>query len=236
MICRGPTGAGAAQHPKVGANSLRENPYPHPGDRRIAIAKTSVTALKLMSPAYAYAAKLLKFLQWIKPAKRWVLKTPHHLEFPDLIEKHFGNVHFLWPHRTIYESAPSFLSMVTYNHMIFSNNVDEKRIAHHWVRKTGYMLEKALNYRKNGANDGRFIDIDYRELVRDSIPMLSKIYSLNGGLNEALIARFKEHEEENPHRKHGAHHYSPADFGLTETDIDRYTFKYQQFIKEHNGG
>jgi hypothetical protein len=278
-------GTGAAQHPSVGNNTLREHPYPHPGDRRISIAKTSVTALKLMSPgffaihpidamqpeedilmldvsflsttpeammhvpsyaswleqtdqspAYAYAAKLLKFLQWIKPAKRWVLKTPHHLEFPDLIEKHFGNVHFLWPHRTIYESVPSFLSMVTYNHMIFSNNVDERRIARHWVRKTGYMLDKALNYRKNGANDGRFIDIDYRELVRDSIPMLSKIYSLNGGLNEALIARFKDHEEENPHRKHGAHHYSLADFGLTEADIDKHTLKYQQFIKEHNGG
>ena len=61
------------------------------------------------SEAYAFAAKLLKFLQWINPAKRWVLKTPHHLEFPHLIEKHFGKVHFLWPHRELQESVPSFL-------------------------------------------------------------------------------------------------------------------------------
>ena len=86
------------------------------------------------SDAYAYAVKLLKFLQWIRPAKRWVLKTPHHLEFTNLIEKHFGEVHFLWPHRNLQESIPSFLSMVMYNRMIFSNGADERQVADHWVR------------------------------------------------------------------------------------------------------
>lgn len=276
-------GNNAPQSDIAGAQPHRDTPYPHPRDKRISVAKTSVTALKWMSPgffaihpidamqpeedilmldvsflsttpeammhvpsyaswlektdqspAYAYAAKLLKFLQWIKPAKRWVLKTPHHLEFPDLIEKHFGDVHFIWPHRTIYESVPSFMSMVTYNHMIFSNNVDERRIAHHWVRKTGYMLDKALDYRNSEANNNRFIDLDYRELVQDSIPVLSKIYSMNGGLNQGLIKRFQDHEEENPHRKHGTHQYSLADFGLTSSDIDHYTHRYQQFIQVIN--
>jgi hypothetical protein len=253
-------------------------------DKRISVARTSVRALKLMSPgffaihpidihepeedillldvsflsttpeammhvpsyadwlektdqsaAYAYAVKLLKFLQWKKPAKRWVLKTPHHLEFPDLIEKHFGEVHFLWPHRRIYESVPSFLSMVTYNHMIFSNHVDEKRIAAHWVRKTGYMLDKALDYRAKDNNPGRFTDIYYDDMVRNSEKELSRIYSLNGGLTPELISRFENHEREHPHRKYGTHQYSLADFGLTESDIDKYTSRYQQFISEHHG-
>jgi hypothetical protein len=250
-------------------------------DKRIAVAKTSVRALKLMSPgffaihpidpyepeedillldvsflsttpeammhvpsyadwlektdqsaAYAYAVKLLKFLQWKKPAKRWVLKTPHHLEFPDLIEKNFGEVHYLWPHRNIYESVPSFLSMVTYNHMIFSDNIDVKEIAAHWVRKTGYMLDKAMDYRVKNNNPAKFTDINYDDLVRNSEKELSRIYSLDSGLTPELIARFKNHERDHPHRKHGTHHYSMADFGLTEADIDKYTIRYQKFISE----
>jgi hypothetical protein len=248
-------------------------------DKRINIAKTSVTALKLISPgffaihpieifepeedillldisflsttpeammnvpsyaawlettdqseAYAYMVKLLKFMQWMKPAKRWVLKTPHHLEFPDLIEKHFGDVHFLWPHRSIYESVPSFLSMVTYNQMIFSDEVDSQRIASHWVRKTGYMLEKALDYRAKGKNNEKFFDIRYQDLVTDSISELSEIYKMNGGLTSDLINRFRDHEKDHPHRKHGIHQYSLADFGLTEADIDYHTRQYQDFL------
>ena len=187
------------------------------------------------SLAYAYSAKLLKFLQWIKPAHRWVLKTPHHLEFPDLIEKHFGEVHFLWPHRSLYESVPSFLSMVTYNHMIFSDQADVNRIGNHWVRKTGYMLDKALDYRLKGNNNALFTDIYYKDLITNSMNELSKIYSLNGGLNTELIHRFEQHEKEHPHRKYGSHQYSLADFNLTESDIDQRTTRYQQFMNEHYG-
>jgi hypothetical protein len=182
------------------------------------------------SPAYAYMVRMLKLMQSLNPAKRWVLKTPHHLEFPDLVEKHFGEVHFLWPHRSIYESVPSFLSMVTYNRMIFSNDADTQSIARHWVRKTGYMLQKAIDYRAKNGNDSKFIDILYQDLIKDSVGELSKIYKMNGGLTPEHVSRFLDHEKEHPHRKHGVHHYSLADFGLTKADIDRHTKHYQDFI------
>jgi len=256
--------------------------YPDP--RRLRIAKTSASALKLVSPgffaihpieihepeedillldvsflsttpeammqvpsyaqwlertnqssAYAYMVKLLKFMQWMRPAKRWVLKTPHHLEFPDLIEKHFGKVHFLWPHRTLYESVPSFLSMVTYNHMIFSDQADVNRIGKHWVRKTGYMLDKALDYRLKGTNQEKFTDIYYKDLVTNSMAELEKIYSMNGGINGELSKKLEQHEKEHPHRKYGSHHYSLVDFNLTTEDIDQHTSHYQKFMIDHYG-
>ena len=186
------------------------------------------------SEAYAFAAKLLKFLQWINPAKRWVLKTPHHLEFPHLIEKHFGKVHFLWPHRELQESVPSFLSMVAYNRMIFSDQVNEQQVADHWVRKIGYMLEKALEYRHKPGNDEKFTDIYYKKFITDSSEELAKIYNLNGGLTPELLERFSRHETEHPHRKHGIHQYSILDFGLTEADIENRTGSYRKFIADHN--
>jgi hypothetical protein len=187
------------------------------------------------SPAYAYAVKLLKLLQWVKPAKRWVLKTPHHLEFPHLIVKHFNKVNFIWPHRDIYESVPSYLSMLTYNYMMFSDDVDVNRIAGHWVRKTGYMLDQALKFRMQSDNDSLFTDIYYKDLVTDSMKELDRLYRLDGGLNETLIHSFRQHEVEHPHRKHGVHQYSMSDFGLSRADIDRQTSLYQEFMNQHYG-
>jgi len=186
------------------------------------------------SQAYAYAVKLLKFMQWIRPAKRWMLKTPHHLEFPGLIEKHFGEVHFLWPHRDLMESIPSFLSMVTYNRMIFSNRVDERQVADHWVRKIGYMLDKAIDYRLKDGNEAKFTDICYENLVSDPVIELEKIYRLNGGLTHEMTKQFRYHETAHPHRKHGIHQYSMADFGLTEAGIANQTAHYDHFIAEHH--
>jgi hypothetical protein len=187
------------------------------------------------SQAYAYYVKLLKFLQWMNPAQRWVLKTPHHLEFPDLIAKHFGEVHFLWPHRSLYESVPSFLSMVTYNRMMFSDQIDLHTIGQHWVRKTGYMLDKALDFRLKGKNQDQFTDIYYKDLITNSEAELSRIYASNGGISPDLMQRFGQHEKVHPHRKHGTHNYSIDDFNLTNADIDLHTLRYQQFMKEHYG-
>ncbi len=104
------------------------------------------------SYAYQYIVKLLKLLQYQRPAKRWVLKSPHHMEFLDLANRHFGRVHFIWTHRNILESLPSFISMVAHSQTIFSDQVSLDRVARHWVKKTGYMLSKGIEFRK--ANPG----------------------------------------------------------------------------------
>ncbi|MBC8314206.1 MAG: sulfotransferase [Bacteroidetes bacterium] len=182
------------------------------------------------TPAYVYYVKLLKLLQWFRPAKRWVLKSPHHLEFPHIIDQQIPKVTFIWPHRTIYESIPSFLSMLTYNHMIFSDDVDPQKIATRWTGKTGYVLEKSIEFRKQGNNDTKFIDIDYRDLVTDSLNEMKKIYRQEGGLNPELADLFVSHEKEHPHQKHGIHRYNLSDFGMTKADIDHHTSHYQQFF------
>ncbi len=103
---------------------------------------------QIKSSAYEYGSRLLRLLQWQQPGKRWVLKSPHHLEFLPLIEKYYGNPHFIWTHRDPTECIPSFLSMVCHSRVIFTSDVQIKRVTDHWVRKTSYMLEKGLAYRE----------------------------------------------------------------------------------------
>jgi len=184
------------------------------------------------SLAYEYMVKLLKFLQWQRPAKRWVLKTPHHLEFLDLAKKYFGNVQFIWTHRDVFECIPSFLSMVSYSRILFSKQVSQKDVAQHWVRKNGFMLEKALEFRNNNAENCLFTDISYKELVGDSIGAIQKIYVERGEtISPELKKVFEESNNQNPKGKYGKHSYNLNDFGVDESFIEKYTTQYQAFQK-----
>jgi hypothetical protein len=248
------------------------------GEERIKIAKTSVKALKLMSPgffaihpieyeapeedvllldvsflsttteatmhvpsyaawlenvdqspAYAYMVKLLKLLQWQRPAKRWVLKTPHHLEFLDIASKYFGDVQYIWTHRNIYESIPSFLSMVAYSRILFSDKVDPNQVAKHWIRKNGYMLSKALEF--YGSNKEKiFTDVLYKELIADPMKVLHTIYEDRGEkISPKLLSIFENANQQNPQGKYGKHEYDLSDFGVDEAFIDSFTSHYQKF-------
>lgn len=260
------------------------NPAPINGDdttgkERIKIAKTSVKALKYMSPgffaihpieydapeedvllldvsfmsqtaeatmhvpsyaawleetdqslAYEYMVKLLKLLQWQRPAKRWVLKTPHHLEFLDLVNEHFGEVQYIWTHRNIYESVPSFLSMVSYSRRLFSNAVVPYQVAKNWVRKNGYMLSKALEFHESNNHISLFTDVPYDHLVKDSMEVIKHIYEdRQESISPELMKVFMEANLSNPQGKYGVHKYELSDFGIDENYIDQYTSAYQQF-------
>lgn len=257
-----------------------ESGTPNHSDRRIAIARTSENALRIMAPgffaihpvehnapeedillldttflsttpeatthvpsyaawlektdqgpAYAYMVKLLKLLQWQRPGKRWILKSPHHLEFTEQIDRHFEDVHFLWTHREVTECIPSFISMAAHSRVIFTNEVDGNEIARHWIRKTGYMLQKGIEYRMKSEHKNQFIDIMYKELRDNSEEVLTDIYRLDGGITPELMTKFDLAEQANPMGKYGIHEYNLADFGVDKEDILRATEGYRMFLK-----
>lgn len=182
------------------------------------------------SPAYEYLVKLMKLLQWQQPAKRWVLKTPHHLEFLDLADKYFEDVHFIWTHRDVHQAIPSFLSMVAHSRILFSNQVNAGEVAQHWVRKIGYMLTRAMEYRQKNAGNKQITDVLYNNLVTDSKSILNKIYqNQNLGISPELQQKFDFSEKLNPRGKYGIHHYAHEDFGIDQDYIDSFTMKYQVF-------
>lgn len=180
------------------------------------------------SSSYEYAVKLMKLLQWQKPAGKWVLKSPHHLEFPHLAEKYFKDVLFIWTHRDVFEAIPSFASMLAHARTLFSNNVDPEQITKHWIRKAGYALGKTLEYRK--GNEDRFIDISYKQLVDNSLEVMNKIYKrMNLEIDCNLIEKFHMIEKNNPKSKYGVHKYKIEDFGIDVDFINQHTKTYQEF-------
>jgi hypothetical protein len=182
------------------------------------------------SMAYAYGTKLMKLLQWQRPAKRWVLKSPHHLEFFDLINTHYGKVHFLWTHRDLNACIPSFLSMVAHGQTIFSENVDIEQIKNHWMKKTRYMLEKAMKYRKSKDSEGQFMDIHYDNFINQPLDIINSIYQKIGAeVSQSLENKMMLTEKRNHMGKYGSHNYCLADFGLDEEKIATHYKDYINF-------
>lgn len=184
------------------------------------------------SSAYAYLVKLLKLLQWQRPAKRWVLKTPHHMEFLGLAGQYIPDLHLVWPHRSIYESIPSFMSMLSYSRKLFSNHVDPKQIAQHWIPKNGLMLNRCMDFLESGKRTG-ITHIRYSQLVKDPLGVLERIYNDQGlAVSDDLKGTFEDSNRNNYQGKYGRHTYRLSDFGIDESYIDQYTWRYQQFINQ----
>lgn len=181
------------------------------------------------SPAYAYLVKLLKYLQYQRTGKRWVLKSPHHMEFPDLAKKHFKDVHYIWTHRNITESLPSFLSMVAHSQTIFSDQVTLERVAAHWVRKTAYMLSKGIQYRKDNPHE-KYTDVMYQQLVRSPEVPLQDIYRFGDPIPDSLLQKFNETEQQNKQYRYGRHTYKLEDFGIRPEVISEVVNIYNTFL------
>lgn len=184
------------------------------------------------SHAYEYASRLLKFLQYQRPASRWVLKSPHHLEFLDLAQKYFGVSYHLWTHRDLNDCVPSFISMMAYSRSVFSDNVDPEKVASHWLRKNSYIIKKAINFRSKQQNKNiSFKDIWYDEFTSDPIKIIREIYSSLGGFTEELAGPLVELEDTDFRGKYGHHIYKMQDFGIDENMIDKYFSDYKGFLE-----
>ena len=79
-----------------------------------------------LRPAYAYLVQLMKFLQWQKKrrgqvADYWVLKTPMHLGYVEVIAEQMPGATFVQTHRDPLATMPSFASFV---HMLWAMGSD----------------------------------------------------------------------------------------------------------------
>jgi hypothetical protein len=120
--------------------------------------------------------------------------------------------------------------MVSYSRILFSKEVEQKDVAKHWVRKNGFMLQKALEFREKNSDNTLFTDISYKVLVKDSLGVIEQIYADRGEtISPELKAIFEKSNNENPKGKYGTHQYNLADFGVDEAYIHQFTKQYEQF-------
>ncbi len=172
------------------------------------------------TPAYLYLKKLMQLLLWQQPAKRWVLKSPHHMEYLDVIRNVFPGATIVQTHRDPRKTMASFCSMVAHGAGVFSDAVDPTELAEHWVRKVKRLMELSISVRDGCAGEG-FVDVSYYDLVKDPIPELQRVYAAAGlEFDEQAARAAQQQRKRTVQHKYGRHHYALEDFGLDAERIE----------------
>jgi len=115
------------------------------------------------SAGYNYLYLQLQFLQWQKRRKgltgtRWLLKTPHHLHYPEHLFARFPDAVVIQTHRHPLEVIPSYGSMMSALASPFTDKLDPVAMAQHWANKWQVGLAKTREFRDNG-HDHHYLDL-----------------------------------------------------------------------------
>jgi hypothetical protein len=107
------------------------------------------------APAYAYLHRMLQFLQWQKrraggaPAQRWVLKSPAHLGYLDVLRIQFPDLHLVHMHRDPRQTIPSGAGLNATLHAMHSDQVDKTRVGAQWLQRMGWANDRAMTARQS---------------------------------------------------------------------------------------
>ncbi len=179
------------------------------------------------APAYALERELLQSLWWQRPAPehadpsvaRWVVKTPHHLEFLDDLLAEFPDAVVVHTHRDPLTTVASFSSMIAHGRGVMSDDVDPHEVGAELLATLSRMVANAMATRAC-VGDDRFVDVHYDELLADPVGVVEDITSRAGltrspGARAAVEAR----RAASGQHRYGRHVYDLADFGLTPDDV-----------------
>ena len=168
--------------------------------------------------AYEYLKTMLKIIQWLRGAKRWVLKSPQHVEQLPLLRNVFPDATVVINHRDPVSVAGSVCTMFTYRSRVYTRQ-SPLEFGQYW----GPRLEAAMNRCVRDRNQvplDHSIDVHFREFMSDDIAMAERIYAVAGqpfttDVRDAMGRFMSEH----PRGLHGRVRYNLEDVGLDEGDL-----------------
>ncbi len=185
------------------------------------------------APAYAWLREVLQLLQAhdrmarqdqpddsrVSTPRRWVLKTPHHLEFLPELAATFPDLKIVWTHRDPCTTVASFCSMVAHGMGLCRDEVDAHEVGAHWLRKTSRMVQRARAFRQ-AHPELPVLDVAYEDLVADPLGTVGAVLDFAGlDRGPEVHGRLATQRGRTRQHKHGRHVYSLDDFGLDTTDV-----------------
>ncbi|MBW2387254.1 MAG: sulfotransferase [Deltaproteobacteria bacterium] len=178
---------------------------------------------------YATHRRLLQYLQWHCPRKRWVLKAVGHLWGLKEIFEIYPDARLVQTHRDPVRVIGSLTSLMTLGLSMSSDQIDSSAIGEHWATSWVKALAKTIAFRDSGAvPEDRFFDVHYELSVSDPVGMVGEVYSHFGiEFSDVAKQRMTDYLALNPKDKLGAHRYTLKQFGLDPGELNR---RYQFYV------
>lgn len=170
--------------------------------------------------AYVRHRKNLQLIGMHDP-RRWVLKNPSHLFALDELMSVYPDALVIQTHRPPSTIIPSMCSLAEHATPGWSDVFVGNRIGATQLELWSRGL-RAFDNARAGYDRRQFVDVEFRDFRTDPIGTIEKIYAAFGidFTDEARTAMITIDADSNSGDRKPAHHYSLADFGLTEAQVD----------------
>lgn len=183
---------------------------------------------------YADLRTELQFLQWQEPSRRgrpWLLKAPEHMIAPEAMLEIFPDCKVIITHRDPVQVLPSICSMHYTIQKLAIEAPDRMQIGRSNLDRWATALQRLTTLRER-AGDDRFIDVSYRDLLKDPVGQARKALTALGlTLDAEGEAAVNSWLAENARDQRASHVYTAADFGLDENEMtERFANYNRRFI------
>jgi hypothetical protein len=131
------------------------------------------------TPHYEYLARQLKAMQFLRGGRRWLLKSPQHLEQVPVLDRVFPDSIVVFTHRDPVPVALSMIAMITYSARMHRSPVPVEQIADSWIDRLDQMLT-ALVRDRDTIGPERSIDIRFNDFMADELGVAERVYGLAG--------------------------------------------------------
>ncbi len=181
-------------------------------------------ALQDLRPGYRYLERMLKLLQWQKRESgrdggRWVLKSPFHLAYIDVLCEVFPGARVIQTHRDPLETIPSAASMYRSLWELGSDRIDRRLVGAQVRERFAWALARCLRSRERLAAE-RFLDVAYADVQRDPLAEVERVYRWLGiPLTQDALHAMRKWLSENSRDKRAPHAYTLDEFGYTEAGL-----------------
>jgi Sulfotransferase family len=128
---------------------------------------------------YEYLATQLKALQFLRGGRRWLLKSPQHLEQLRVLAQVFPGVAVVCTHRDPVPVALSMVAMLTYSARMHRSPVPVEQIAAEWIDRLELMLG-ALARDRDVIAPERSIDVTFDDFMADELGVAERVFGLVG--------------------------------------------------------
>lgn len=180
------------------------------------------------SPSYRHLAVQLKALQFLRGGRRWLLKSPQHLEQLPVLDAVFPGVIVVCTHRDPVPVALSMIAMIAYSARMHRCPVPVAEIAASWVDRLQRMLA-ALVRDRSVIPPERSIDVRFDDFMADESGVAERVYDLAGEpLPDAARAAMAEYLAGHRRGRLGQVATSAEMFGLDKDDLRARFSAYRQ--------
>jgi hypothetical protein len=180
---------------------------------------------------YAFLRRELQVLSFLRGPRRWVLKTPQHLEqLPALIAT-FPNATIAFTLRDPVAVIQSAITMLAYGDRLRRVEIDADGLAAYWVDRIERLLRAAVRDAPVIPAAQR-VDAEFGVFMADDLTMACRILDVAGiEVTDAARAQLASYVAGNPRGRDGSVAYDLRnDFGLEPTTLrERFAFYFDAF-------